>query len=152
MNFETISFNHGTHNERKQLMRSIPQGFSSTAGISKKLVTIFASHLDNFIMTPNLLPFTNFVKPGWQKLVHGVLHAGTSYLLKYLDSWPAWLRHQRFLLIPATVRWHSSAKPQTVYFREFIMTLNFRQSTWTQPSGQFLHDKPACHHDTKFVV
>ena len=30
MNFETISFNHGTQNKRKHLMRAIPQGFSST--------------------------------------------------------------------------------------------------------------------------
>jgi hypothetical protein len=72
----------------------------TTAGISKKLVTIFASHLDYFIMVPNLLPFTSFVKPAldsssnrdWfifrrdlQKLRHGVLPAGTSYWLKYLD-------------------------------------------------------------------
>jgi uncharacterized protein YecT (DUF1311 family) len=38
-----------------------------------------------------------------QKLRHGVLPAGTIYWLKYLDLWPAGLRHQRFLLIPATV-------------------------------------------------
>ena len=73
----------------------------TTAGISKKLVTIFASHLDNFIMTPNLLPFTTFVKPALdnfsnrdkfifrrdlQKLRHGVLHAGTISWLKYRDQ------------------------------------------------------------------
>ena len=71
-----------------------------TAGISKKLVTIFARHLDSFIMTPNLLPFSTFVKPALdnfsnrdrfivrrdlQKLRHGVLPAGTIYWLKYLD-------------------------------------------------------------------
>jgi hypothetical protein len=39
-----------------------------TAGISKKLVTIFASHLDSFIMTLTLSPFTNFVKPGFAKI------------------------------------------------------------------------------------
>jgi hypothetical protein len=39
-----------------------------TAGISKKLVTIFALLLDNFIRTPNLLPFTNFGKPGFAKI------------------------------------------------------------------------------------
>ena len=43
----------------------------------------------------------------------------------------------------------ASVKPEIVYFREFIMTLNFRPSTGTQPSGQFLHDKPACHPDTE---
>ena len=128
MNFETISFNHGTHNERKQLMRSIPQGFSSTAGISKKLVTIFARHSDSFIMKPNLSVIyligdsgsRQFLEPGqiyrspvpiaigMQKLRHGVLPAGTSYWLKYRDRWPAGLRHQRFLLIPATVTGNSN--------------------------------------------
>ena len=39
-----------------------------TAGISKKLVTIFASHLDSFIITPNILPFTSFVKPALDSL------------------------------------------------------------------------------------
>jgi hypothetical protein len=36
--------------------------------MSKKLVTIFASYLDSFSMTPNLLPFTTFVKPGFAKI------------------------------------------------------------------------------------
>jgi hypothetical protein len=57
-------------------------------------------------MTQNLLPFNNFDKPGLQKLRHGVLPAGTIYRLKYRDRWPAGLRHQRFLLIPATVVSH----------------------------------------------
>jgi hypothetical protein len=93
-----------------------------TAGISKKLVTIFAHHLDRFIMTPSLAPFTNFIKPALdnssnrdkfifrrdlQKLRHGVLPAGIAYRLKNLDRWPAGLRHQRFLLIPATVGGHA---------------------------------------------
>jgi hypothetical protein len=34
-----------------------------TAGISKKLITIFVSHLDSFIMKTNLSAFTRFVKP-----------------------------------------------------------------------------------------
>jgi hypothetical protein len=59
-----------------------------TAGISKKLVTIFASHRDSFIMTQNLLPFNNFDKPGLQKLRQGVLPAGT---LRYAQGF--WLKY-----------------------------------------------------------
>jgi hypothetical protein len=33
-----------------------------------QVITIFAWHLDSFIMTPNLLPFINFVKPGFAKI------------------------------------------------------------------------------------
>jgi hypothetical protein len=40
----------------------------TTAGISKKLVTIFASHLDSFIMTPNLSAVYKFRKPGFAKI------------------------------------------------------------------------------------
>jgi len=54
-------------------------------------------HLDKFIFRRDL-----------QKLRHGVLPAGIVYWLKYLDRWPAGLRHQRFLLIPATVVFNCS--------------------------------------------
>jgi hypothetical protein len=64
-----------------------------TAGISKKLVTIFASHLDIIIMTPDISPFTNFENRDWQKLRHGGLPAGIVYYLKYRDRWPSVLRH-----------------------------------------------------------
>jgi len=84
-----------------------------TAGISKKLVTIFAWHQDSFIMTPNLLPFTNFVKPGFAKIAPWCLASRDSLPAKVLGTlrsaqgWPAGLRHQRFLLIPATVGGHA---------------------------------------------
>ena len=70
-----------------------------TAGISKKLVTIFASHLDSFIVKPNLSALNQIRKtgsgqflepgqiyrsPGLQKLRHGVLPAGIDYRLKNL--------------------------------------------------------------------
>jgi hypothetical protein len=79
---------------------------ATTAGISKKLVTIFASHLDSFIMTQNFMPFNMFANPAldssshldnfivrrdWQKLRHGGLPAGTlrsaqGFWLKYQDK------------------------------------------------------------------
>jgi hypothetical protein len=39
-----------------------------TAGISKKLVTIFARYLDSFIMTPNLSSVYQFRIPGFAKI------------------------------------------------------------------------------------
>jgi hypothetical protein len=39
-----------------------------TAGISKKLVTIFARHQDSFIMTPNLSSVYKFCKSGMAKI------------------------------------------------------------------------------------
>ena len=36
--------------------------------MGNKLVTIFARHLDSFIITLDLLPFTNLVKPGFAKI------------------------------------------------------------------------------------
>jgi hypothetical protein len=45
-------------------------------------VTIFASHLDSFIMTPNLSPFTNFVKPGQAKIAPWCLVSPDSLLAK----------------------------------------------------------------------
>ncbi len=77
------------------------KNYRLTAGIIKKLVTIFARHLDSFIMTPNLSAIYQFRKagsgqffepgqvylsPGFAKLRHGVLPAGTSHWLKYLDG------------------------------------------------------------------
>jgi hypothetical protein len=70
--------------------------------ISKKLVTIFARHLDSFTVTQSLSSFTSFVKPAldssfnrdslivrrdWQKLRHGGLPTGTVFWLKYRDSY-----------------------------------------------------------------
>jgi hypothetical protein len=63
-----------------------------TAGISKKLVTIFASHLDSFIMTPNLSPFTNFDKPGFAKIAPWCLASRDKLLAKepgLLAGWTA---------------------------------------------------------------
>ena len=90
MNFETISFNHGTHNERKQLMRSIPQGFSSTAGISKKLVTIFARHLDSFVMTFNFSLICQIYSGSGQ-----VLEPGQVYLSPGLAKIAPWCLARR---------------------------------------------------------
>jgi hypothetical protein len=71
-----------------------------TTDISKKFVTIFTRHLDNFIVKPNLSiiylivdlgsrqflePGQIYLSPGLQKLHHGVLPAGTVFWLKYLD-------------------------------------------------------------------
>jgi hypothetical protein len=76
------------------------------------VITIFASHLDNFIMKPNLSPFTNFDKPGFAKIAPWCLASRDKLLAKVLGTlrsaqgWPAGLRHQRFLLIPATVVCH----------------------------------------------
>ena len=102
---------------------------ANNAGIGNKLVTIFASYFGSFIVTQSFCPFTSFVKPALdkscnrdnlifrrdlQKLRHGGLPAGTVFWHppsrekrfggRSRDRWPAWLRHQRFLLIPATVR------------------------------------------------
>jgi hypothetical protein len=57
-------------------------GFSATTGISKKLITIFARHLDSFIVIPKLSSVYQirnagsgqFLPPG--QFYHGVLHAG----------------------------------------------------------------------------
>jgi len=74
-------------------------------------------------MTPNLLPFTRFVKPALDRFCHGtgLSFAGMAKIvpwclarrdkllakvlgtLRSAQGWPAGLRHQRFLLIPATV-------------------------------------------------
>jgi hypothetical protein len=80
-----------------------------TAGISKKLVTIFALHLDSFIMTPDLSSVYQFCKAGIAKIAPWCLASRDKLLAKVLGTlrsaqgWPAGLRHQRFLLIPATV-------------------------------------------------
>jgi hypothetical protein len=65
-----------------------------------KLVTIFARHLDNFIMTQNLSsvyqihktgtgqffpPGQIYHSPGLAKLRYGVLHAGPASRLKHQD-------------------------------------------------------------------
>jgi hypothetical protein len=54
-------------------------------------------------MTQNLLPFTNFVKPGFAKIAPWCLASRDSFLSKEPGRWSAGLRHQRFLLIPANV-------------------------------------------------
>jgi len=79
-----------------------------------------------------LEPGQNYRSPGLQKLRHGVLPAGTSYWLKYLDQWPAGLRHQRFLLIPATV----IAKPKNEIQPSTLLSINYYQSTRSARTGK----------------
>ena len=79
----------------------------NTDGWGNKLVTIFARHLDNFIVTQNLSlicqfcdfgsgqilqPRQHYLSPvpidiGMQKLRHGGLPARTVFRLKYRDSY-----------------------------------------------------------------
>jgi hypothetical protein len=61
-----------------------------TSGISKKLVTIFASHLDNFIMKPNLLPFTSFIKSGFAKIAPWCLASRDKLLPKVPGPVAGW--------------------------------------------------------------
>jgi hypothetical protein len=53
---------------------------STTAGISKKLVTIFASHLDNFIMTPNFSSVYQIHKTGSGQFIEpGQIHRSPGF-------------------------------------------------------------------------
>ncbi|MBK7711017.1 MAG: hypothetical protein IPJ37_08750 [Bacteroidales bacterium] len=56
-----------------------------------QVVTIFALHMDNFIMTPNLLPFTSFVNRdlparltpvGWAKIAPWCLARRDTFVAK----------------------------------------------------------------------
>jgi len=74
---------------------------ANTDGWGNKLVTIFARHLDNFILTNNLSliyqirdfgsgqilqPRQFYLSPGLAKIAPWWLAAGTTFRLKYQDS------------------------------------------------------------------
>jgi hypothetical protein len=84
--------------------------------MSNKLVTIFALHLDSFIVTQNfssvyqyrnsgsgqiLQPRQLNLSPGLAKIAPWCLARRDSLPAKVPGLKSAWLRHQRFLLIPA---------------------------------------------------
>ena len=79
------------------------------------------SHLDDFIVTRKSCPLTGTL----QKRMPTPTRTATN-------------PHHR------AVRWHSSCKTETVYIREFSMTLNFCPSTGTQSSANFILTCPAC--------
>jgi hypothetical protein len=127
--------------------------------ISKKLVTIFARHLDSFTVTQNLSSVYQLRKtgsghilqpgqfnlsPGLAKIAPWCLAHRDSLLAKVPGLESAGCATNAFCSYPLAVRFHCQRLPDCLLLRQIILTLSFRPSIRTSPSTKYTLTCPAC--------